>query len=71
MSERPDKSRRDFLERLKYVLGEERWLKFLEMAESGDLENHRQRFCELLEGVDWEQELKRFEFKRGFPAAFN
>ncbi|MGB6875984.1 MAG: hypothetical protein WBD87_08105 [Candidatus Acidiferrales bacterium] len=71
MSERPDNQRREFLERLKYMLGEERWLKFVEMVERGELDKHRQGFFEMIERDEPEQYLERFKFKREFPGAFN
>jgi hypothetical protein len=66
VSEQPHDRRREFLERLKYMLGEERCLKFLEMADSGELEKLRERFCELLESEELDRWLGQFEFKREF-----
>jgi hypothetical protein len=71
VSESPDKFRREFLERLKYMLGEKRWLQLVEMAESGELDKHRQAFFEMIERDEPEQYLERFKFKREFPGAFN
>jgi hypothetical protein len=71
VSEWPNNRRQGFLKRLKYTLGEERWLHLLEMAEAGELDGQLKRFRETLESDDWEQHLKRYEFKRGFPEAFN
>jgi hypothetical protein len=70
VSEQPN-NRRQFLERLKYMLGEERWLRLVEMAEAGELDGRLRRFRETLESDDWEQHLKRYEFKREFPGHFN
>ncbi|MGC1107126.1 MAG: hypothetical protein WA876_11360 [Candidatus Acidiferrales bacterium] len=71
MSEQPQDQRREFLEKLKYMLGEERWLKFLEMAESGELDKKWQHFREMLDRDELEQFVKQFEFKREFPGTFN
>ncbi|MFZ0639969.1 MAG: hypothetical protein WAN33_00010 [Candidatus Acidiferrales bacterium] len=71
MSESPDKFRREFLEKLKYMLGEKRWLQLVEIAESGELEKHRQGFFEMIQSDEPEQYLERFKFKREFPGAFN
>jgi hypothetical protein len=70
MSELPGGARREFLERLKYFLGEERWLKLVKIAESGELEK-LERFRELLESDELEQWLKQFEFKREFSGISN
>jgi hypothetical protein len=71
VSDSPERRRRDFAERLRYLLGEERWLQFVEMAESGELEKHRQAFFETIERDELERCVKQFEFRREFPGAFN
>jgi hypothetical protein len=71
VSEQPKDRRREFLERLKYVLGEERWLKFVAMAESGELDKHRRQFFEKLNKEEFEQCMKGFEFKSEFPKYYN
>jgi hypothetical protein len=67
VSEQPENSRREFLERLKYMLGEKRWVKFVEMVESGELERQRQRFFEMLESEEVEEFLREYDFKKKFP----
>ena len=71
MSEPRDKFRREFWRRFKCVLGEDRWLKFLDMAENGELEKQRRRFFEMLNSGEAEQYLKRYDFQREFPKYFN
>ncbi len=73
MSERPENRRQELLKRLKYWMGEDRWLTFVEMLESGELEKRRQQFCRALESGDMEQQLEPFieKFPRHFKANFN
>jgi hypothetical protein len=71
VSEQPEKRRRDFLERLKYMLGDKRWLQLVEMAESGELEKQRRAFFEMVERDELEQCVKQFEFRREFSGISN
>jgi hypothetical protein len=71
VSEQPEKRRRDFLERLKYMLGDKRWLQLVEMAESGELEKQRRAFFEMVERDELEQCVKQFEFKGEFSGISN
>lgn len=66
MSERRENRRRELMQRLRYVLGEERWLKMLEMIESGELEKQRRHLFEVLESDEAERHLKPFEISKDF-----
>ena len=70
MSEGPEK-RREFVERLKYMLGEKGWLRLVEMVESGELEKQRRAFFETIDRDELEQCVKQFEFKREFSGISN
>ena len=71
MSERPDKRHRDFMERMKYFMGEKRWLKFMEMTESGELAKQRRRMMEILESDQADQYLAQHDFRKQFGKNFN
>ena len=71
MSDFEKKRRRENLERLKYMLGEERWLKFMEMAESGELAKQRRRMFEILESDQADQYLQEHDFRKQFGKNFN
>ncbi len=73
MSERRENRRQELLKRLKYWMGEERWLKFVGMLESGELEKRRQQFCKALESGDIDQQLEPFieKFPRHFTGNYN
>ena len=71
VSDFAEKRRREMFERLKHDLGEKRWLKFMEMAESGELARERKRFFELLERDDLEKYLQPYDAQTQFPKYFN
>ena len=71
MSEQPDKRRRDFVERMKYFMGEKRWLKFMEMAESGELAKQRRRMLEIQESDQADKYLQEHDFRKHFRKNFN
>jgi len=71
VSERPDKRHRDFMERMKYFMGEKRWLKFMEMTESGELAKQRRRMMEILESDQADQYLAQHDFRKQFGKNFN
>ncbi|HEU5410501.1 MAG TPA: hypothetical protein VFU57_05740 [Candidatus Acidoferrales bacterium] len=71
MSDFADKRRREFMERMKYFLGEKRWLRFMELSESGDLAKQRRRMLEILESDQADQYLAQHDFRKQFGKNFN